>query len=705
MAEDLEKLLSAIDAAEAQAYGADTEGELSSERELAIQLYLGKDVDPAPPGRSSVVDRATFETVQWILPSLLRIFASGEDIVEFVPQGPEDEEQAKQEGEYLNFQVTQRNPWFNICYEWFLDALVTKNAYCWAFMDKTRHVEIERYERQTQEGIALLMQEPGVEITGAEPADESGMLFNIELRRTKERPQLKFLVLPPERCRVSHSTPNYSLRESDYFEYWDKATISSLRAAGYEIPDDIEDGSETESLEEEARDRFDESEDDEPISPEMRRVKTRHVWIRYDFDGDGIAELQYVLRVGKTLLDRTEVSRIPVSSIVPQPLPHRHMGLSIADLTADIQRIKTALLRSALDNVYFANNPALAFDKNVVNLDDVLTSRPGQRIRVDGPPAGSFFPVQTPFVLPQVIEAMGFMEQVTEGRTGVNRYFQGSDQNSLNKTASGIQQLSTMAAQRVEQIARIFASGIEELFSVAHELILKSGHQTEVVRLRNQWVSIDPSQWRTRSDMRISVGFAAGNKDAMVARLMMIAQLQEKAMAGGVPIVNPQNLYQTALELTKAADFSAPQRFWTDPTTVPPPQPPQPDVTVVAAEQIRAASLLKKAEIDNQTKLQIAAADQQTEVAKMQMAPAIEREKAAAQIAVEDRRAEHGLRSKVLDREMEPPEMPEAPDPEDTGPDEEELLQQVIQIQQQQTNQIQSLLAAVRELAANVRKP
>jgi hypothetical protein len=703
---DTDRLLQAIDQAEAAAYGADTEGQLSAEREMAIRLYLGKDVDPAPPGRSSVIDRSVFETVQWILPSLCRIFASGEDIVEFIPTGPEDERQAKQEGEYLNYLVTQKNQWFQICHTWFTDALVTKNAYTWAYMDKTVRVERERYERQTQEGIALLLQGEGVELTGAEPADESGVLFNVELRRVRERPVLQFLVLPPERCRVAHTTPEYSLRGCDYFEFWDYKTISALRAQGYDVPDDIGDGGGTEALEEDARDEYEEdlgSGDDQRgrTSPEMRRVRVRHVWIRHDYDEDGIAELQYVLRVGQTILLREEASRIPVASIVPSPLPHRHMGLSVADLTADIQRIKTALLRQGLDNVYFANNPAIAFDKNMVNLDDVLSSRPGQRIRVDGPPGASFLPVQTPFVLPQVLEALGFMEQVTEGRTGVNRYFQGSDQNVLNKTASGIQQLSTMAAQRVEQIARIFASGIEELFSIAHELVLKSGHQREVVRLRGQWVEVDPSTWRSRSDMRISVGFAAGNKDAMVSRLMMIAQLQEKAMAGGVPIVNPQNLYQTALEVTKAADFSAPQRFWTDPATVPPPQPPQPDPTVMAAEQLRAQAILQKAQLDNQTKLQIAAADQQTEVAKLQMQPAIEREKAVIRAEGAQAAAVAGAQARVAVAAAAAQRPPEAPERDKEREDDgEEAAWRASQAEQ--TAQI---LAAIRELATSLRKP
>src|SRR6185436_21160810 len=104
--------------------------------------------------------------------------------------------------------------------------------------------------------------------------------------------------------------------------------------------------------------------------------------------------------------------------------------------------------------------------------------------------------------------------------TGTNRYFTGIDQNALNKTATGIQQLSTMAAQRVEQIARHFANGIEELFAILHELVLKGGHKQDVVKLAGQWVPVDPTTWRSRKDFRISVGFAAGNKDAMVSRLM-----------------------------------------------------------------------------------------------------------------------------------------------------------------------------------------
>lgn len=641
---DTDRLIKAIDAAEETAYGSEADSQLSEDRALAIRLFNGEDITPPPPGRSSVVDRSVFETIHWILPSLMRIFASGDNIVEFEPVGPEDEAAAKQESDYINYKLTQKTPWFNICQEWFTDALLTKNAYCWAYMDRRVETSVERYENQTMEGLTLLTMDeqtgqpnPEVQIVGAEQTPEG--LVTVDLRRRTSRPSLSLMVLPPERVKVSDLTPSWSLRDCDYFEYWDYKPISDLRAEGYDVKDDISDGSQAETLEDDARDTFLEGSrtygEGADIDPSMRRVKVRYIWIRYDYDEDGIAEMQHVLRVGQEILNRVEVSRIPVASLVPIVVPHRHIGMSIADITADIQLIKTDILRQALDNLRYANNPAIAFNKNTVNLDDVLTSRPGQRIRVDGSPQSEFMPVQTPVMFPAAMEAFGMMEQINEGRTGVNRYFQGTDQNALNKTATGIQQLSTMAAQRVEQIARIFASGVEELASICHELILKSGHQKETVRLRNQWVEVDPSQWRTRSDMRISVGFASGNKDAMVNRLMMIANMQKEAMVGGLPIVKPENIYQTAIELTKAADFSMPDRFWTDPSTVEPPPPPQPDPTVIAAEQIKSQTALQTTQIKAETDLVINREKLQVEAAKVATQAELEDRKAENQIAVE----------------------------------------------------------------------
>ena len=612
---DVDRLLNAIDQAEESSYGADTEGQLSAERAALINLYLGEDIDPAPPaGRSQVVDRSVFETVQWILPSLCRVFAGGSDLVMMPPLGPDDEESAKQEAEYLNWVITQQNPWFEICMTWFTDALMTRNAYAMAYVDKQRITEIERYERQTEEGVALLMQDKDVEVVNVKqyPDTDSppqmvpgpdgqpmpappAMLFDLEIRRVAERRKHCIRVLPPERCKISQWTPSYRLSDCDYFEYWEEKTISALRADGFKIEDDIADDYTVDSEEDAARDQYDENRDDPgSLDPSMRRVRARMIWIRHDFDEDGIAEMQYVVRVGRTMLHREECSGVPVACLVPSPLPHRHIGISIGDMMQDIQRIKTVILRQGLDNLYLSNNPQKIVNQHLVNLDDVMQSVPGGITRTDDVNAVRYEIV--PFVFPQAMEGLEYMDQIKENRAGVNRYFTGIDQNALNKTATGVQQLSTMAAQRVEQIARIFGSGIEDLARIVHELILKGGHKKEVVKLRGQWVEVDPATWRKRTDFKISVGFAAGNKDAMVGRLTMIAQAQLQALEAGIPIASPQNLYESMLELTKASDFSSPERFWTDPSQVPQ-QPAQPAPEVL---RVQADSVAKQAELQLQ---------------------------------------------------------------------------------------------------------
>lgn len=619
---DLEKLIAAIDRAEENAYGDD--GDLSAERAYSIQLYLGQNVDPAPEGRSQVTDRSVFETIQWILPSLCRIFANGNDLVSIPPVGPDDEAGAKQEEEYLNWVIGQQTPWFETFLSWATDALMIRNAYALAYVDRERQVEVERYERQTRAGVAMLTQDKDVEVlelneypdeegqpepvidpmTGQPVLDQMGqpvvqpaMLYDVSLRRVGEKRKVCVKVLPPERCKVSQYATSFRVADVDYFEFWDMRPISDLRSMGFDVPDDIASDEDPETEEDAVRDLYSETRDDDRADPSMRRVKVRMVWIRHDYDEDGIAELQYVLRVGREILHREEINTIPVASLVPSPLPHRHYGLSITDMVADIQRIKTAILRQGLDNLYLSNNPQKVVNKNMVDLDDLISSIPGGVIKTDDVNAVRY--EKHPFIFAEAMAGMEYMDTVRENRAGVNRYFSGTDQNALNKTATGIQTLSTMAAQRVEQIARVFGSGIEDLARIVHELILKNGHKKEVVKIRGEWIEVDPSTWRHRTDFRIAVGFAAGNKDAMVARLMMIAQNQQMALQMGLPVVQPQNYYQTMLELTKASDFSSPERFWTDPEQVEPQQPP-PDPNMMKLQGEMAA---KQAELEQDAQI------------------------------------------------------------------------------------------------------
>jgi hypothetical protein len=662
---DLERLIQAIDAAEQSAYGSDSDSDLQTERALAIDFYHGRNVEPAPEGRSQVSDRTVFETIQWIVPSLCRIFANGDDIVEFQPFGPEDEEPAKQESDYLNYLVTQKNPWPIIFLTWVMDALVGKNGYCLPYIEEKITTELDTYERQSAESLTLLLQDenlqvvehtqvpdpknpepvldqmgqPVVDPMTGQPAMQPRMLHTVTIKRVKPKKKLCFKVIPPERTKTDIDTESFLLENCNYFEYWDIVTISYLRSLGFDVDDDIASGDKDsdETEESAARDLYSEETidlNDGDADPSMRKVRVRCIWIRHDTDEDGIAELQQIYRVGQTILEKNgkpaiyHCSRVPVACITPNINPHRHVGTSEADITVDIQRIKTAILRQGLDGLYFSLNPGHAVS-NEVNVDDLLVSRPGRVVRMaDGsaalPGEGHILPLPTQNVFPDAIAGLEYMGQVHEGRTGLSRAFSGVDPSTLsNNSSSGvaINQLSTMASQRVEQIARLISVGVQYLFSVAHELVIKSGHQAEVVKLRGKWVPIDPASWKTGRDMRICVGYGAGNKDALVSRLMLIANIQEKMLAGGLPTVNAQNVYETAIEITKASDFSAPQRFFTDPSTVEPPPPKPTEAEIYAGVEqakLQSAEKIKSAEIDSAERTKQAELLQKDQMAELE---------------------------------------------------------------------------------------
>jgi hypothetical protein len=695
-----EDLLAAIDAFAEVAYNADNSDLLSTDRQLAVERYLGKNIEPAPEGRSQVRDRSVFETIEWIKPSLSRIFCSSDEVAEFDPVGPEDVELADQESQYINYVVTQRNPWHHICNDWFSDALLLKNGYVYACWETKKQTESELYENQSDDAYTLMVQDKEVELfehtarvdedlaeqqaqqyqmvlqqyqiqvqnalaqgadpAGAPPPPEQPpppQLHDFRIRRVNEKGQVKLYCIDPAHCKIDINTTDYTLDGCNYFEWNKDQTIGELRATGLEVDDDVTDDafdsfSNPVDL---ARDLYNESQHTQGVAngykdPSLRRVRTRYIWVRFDTNQDGIPELQYVIAVGKTILHKSECEEIPIASISPIPLAHRHVGMSMADSVADIEDVNTAFTRQAIDNLFYSNTPRLAVSDRV-NMSDLLDSRPGGIIRIDGQPPQEIMPVVVPDMFPQAVQALQFFDSRRMNRTGINAYFQGTDANVLNKTASGIAQLTSSAAQRVEMIARLFSFGVQRLFMITHRLYVQHGHRADTVRLRNKWVTIDPSAWKRRSDVRISVGLGTGNKEGTIANLMQQFQTQMAVLP--LRVVTPQNIYRTCIEIAKASGSTNPQSFYTDPATLPPEQPqPNPDVML---EQMKQQGAQQLAQMKEQAEAQKHQSQLQFDQWKAAMDDATKRyvEELGAKVELTKVDAQKEMKSQELDTQKE----------------------------------------------------
>jgi hypothetical protein len=637
--QDME-IIAQIEQQENIAYGVN-DSALSDDRATAIDYYLGQPFGNEEEGRSQVVSYDVQDTIESALPQLLKVFVAGDKVVQFDPKGPEDQEAADQETDYVNHVVMEKNEGFKVFYVWFKDALLSKNGYVKVYSEEEEEVEEYEYKGLTDAQLQMLASDEKTEVlehtgypdpsinmdviyqqaamNGVDPATiMQPMLHDVKLKVTESKTEIYIDNVAPENMMISVEVSGPNLQDATFVQHREVMQLASI-AEAFDKPleyiksimSDIRDTFEEESN---ARDIYDE-EYDRAIAPEEGLVKDTYIKL------DG--ERYRVVVLGNTILYKEKCEYVPFACITPMIMPHRHIGRSYADLTMDIQLIKSTLIRGQLDNMYLANNGRYAISDRV-NLDDMLTSRPGGIVRVEGDPGSGIMPLSHPPLPASSFGMVEYMDSMKEKRTGITAYNQGLDSNSLNKTATGVAQIMNASQQRIELVARTFAeTGVKELFKLVHHLVRTTLTKPDIIRLRNKWVEVDPREWKARKDLSISVGLGAGNKDQQLVHLTSILNMQKEAIAVG--LTNPEKIYNALAKLTQNAGFKNPEEFWVNPANTP--------------EQEGQQDKPSEAEIMVQGQLQIeqqkAQAQLQQEQVRSQNDVIIEREKIAAQAELE----------------------------------------------------------------------
>ena len=590
---------------------------INDQRELAMEYYYGLPFGNEVEGRSQYVDSSVMDTIEWIKPSLMRVFASGEEMVKFNPVGPEDVETAEQATDYVNYVFTKDNPGWEILYSWFTDALLQKNGIVKCWWDEYEDWNREEYNSLDDQEFNALIMSPNVEVVEHTPrSDEYGAKHDVVISRKAYVGKVKIENVPPEEFLISREAK--TIEDARFTCHRVLKTLSELRLMYPDEdldPTDLGSGQE-DSLawqEDLARFQYDETvglpwtqgavtSDDESLTTYWLHES----FMRIDYDGDGIAELRKVCSVGQKVLANEEIDSIPFISITPIKIPHKFFGLSIADLVLDIQKIKSILMRNLMDNMYNQNFGRYAVLEGQANLDDLLTQRPGGVVRVKSPNA--IMPLATPQLEQSSFSMLDYLDKLRESRSGVNKFSQGLNESALTShtTATAVSATMTAAQSRVELIARCFAeTGVKELMRNIYELVLKNQDHERVVMLRNKWVPVRPDMWRDKMDCTVSVGIGNGNRDQQLMHLTTMLSFAGDAMRGGLKIVNEKNMYNMGAALIKNMGFQNVDDFLTNPDTV----EPQPD----PKQQMEQAELQLK-----QKELEIKAADIQVKVQKME---------------------------------------------------------------------------------------
>ena len=617
MSDKEQELLSRVKEEITDALGYD--GEISKQREEAIKYYYALPFGNEVEGRSQYVDSTVQDTIEWIKPSLMRVFGSGDEMVKFIPHGPEDVKGAEQATDYVNYVFTKDNPGWEILYSWFHDALLQKNGIVKVWWDEYSDEKREEYSNLSDIEFQYIIADDDVEVMEhSEIIEEETqeVYHDLVIKRTSYDGRIKVENVPPDEFLISREAKG--IQEARFVCHRVKKTVSDLRLM---YPDDNFDMSdlgggyneEVYNAERLARYDIDDSWAwqgsgmNETGEEALREYWLHESFIRTDWDDDGIAELRKVCSVGDYVFSNEAIDKVPLVSITPLKIPHKFFGMSIAEVVMDLQLMKSTLMRNLMDNMYNQNFGRYAGLEGQANLDDLLTQRPGGVVRVKSPNA--IMPLSTPALAPYSFQMLEYLDSVRESRAGVNRNTQGLNSDALTShtTATAVNAVMTNAQSRIELIARQFAeSGVKELMWSIYELVLKNQDKERVIMLRNEWVPVRPDMWSDKMDCTVSVALGNGSKDQQMMHLSQMIQFASQAMQGGLPIVTEENMYNLGGALVKAMGYQNVDEFLTKP---PPPQPPQPDPE------------LQMKEMEMQVKhkeLEIKSADIQLKAAKIQ---------------------------------------------------------------------------------------
>jgi len=577
------------------------DGDISLDRAKAFDYYLRKLFGNEVDGESQIVTSDVAEVIDGIMPSMLKIFTMADNLVSFDPVSEDDIPAAEQESDYITYVFFKKNPAFLLLFYWIFDALVQKNGIVMAYWDEYEEKTQESYEGLSEDEMLQLLEDEDLEpIERSEREAETvdvatqqivrATVHDIKFWRVAKTGCAKVDNVPPDEYRISGDSRSLDPSGARMVGRERLLPRCDLLEMGFDedIVNELPAETDTPNTAEKAarKDKSDEQQGTRTIDRSQDLIRLKLAYLKVDADGDGYSERREIYVSNDKLLGNEVVDRQPFHVLCPHPLPHKHFGLASAEKAMDIQEVSSTLVRQIHNNLYHSNNPGHAVWEQGIGentMDDLLTTKVGGIKRFARPVAESYQPLTVPFTAGATFPMLEWWDKVKRDRSGVM-----AQADALNPDALKHVQTTALAPviekgmAKIETIARIFAeTGIKSLFMHIHELVQKHQQKPQIARLRNKFVPINPSTWRTRRDMTVNIGLGIGTREQNLLHLNAIWDKQVQLIGLGLMNlnVNPQALYRTGSQIIKNANLSLrmPEMYFPDPgeQTGPPPNPEQ----------------------------------------------------------------------------------------------------------------------------------
>lgn len=512
--------------------------------------------------------------VQWALAQTLDSFFGTQKVISVVGQGQSDADNAETMGQLIKWQIEQANEGFLEFSSWFTDAYVYDLGVLKCWWSRVTQPK-EELVNVPQDRLMLLAQTPGVEIVQIGQPDYFGD-YPVALRRmvtTDNKPVIDSV--SPFDMRWLPEARN--LNESLYVAQRQIVTGDVLMRGAKE---GVYDKNEARRALDEAG-VIDYEEADRVLNPDLddypttetedarKRVELHECYVKIDVDDDGVLEDLIVTLAGDRVLriEQNPLGRLPFFPISSQHDSARVLPeSSMADIEGELQGIRTAMIRQVLMNISTNNKPRTFIDPSKVNLDDVVNDK--EFIRVSGQPGQSVQPMPTVPLAPWTMNFIEYFRSVEEEWTGRTRYNQGTDANTLNKTATGISLIMKSSAQRINHIIKtICETGVADLYKFLIRLNQTYIDEAQVIRLLDKPLQIQPDDLEGNFDIVVNADVGLGEKEQ--ATNVLTSYLREMfPFAMQLGIANPGDFSRAAVRLLELLGWKDARTFLRSPEEI-----------------------------------------------------------------------------------------------------------------------------------------
>ncbi len=503
------------------------------------ELYNGQEIDTKKyrMPESSFISRDVLISIRAVMPDINKLLLTSNP-VEITPRNGEDEEKARKMQALLNYQITSQNPYHTIFTRLLTNALITGCAALKVvWVKEAEEKEIE--ETSDYKRLNYLINK-GFKVSYKKLYVNGTLKYHIKYKAmeiVKNQPVFEVLSYDEflfDDSATSVQEANFIIHRKlvnyDYLKRRENAgvyqNISDIKEYVYNYEDD-DLGSERSSFSKNRENN-------------MRKMyMLNEYWGKLDINKDGIDELVVITYCGDKILSIEEntFGMYPFFVYTPFLSMDSIAGKGMAELSENMQIIKTALVREILENTRRNNNRKIFYKvDDLLNPSQMVTNEQYVAVRDSADINNIFAPEPFEAISGNTFSLIEYFDKENQKITGISDMKQGIRRQMENMSATEAQIKYESANSQVQAIVQNFAESLKETYRFLIYQNQKFMDNLQVIRLINDTIEVNPRDIKDIDfDISVSQAISSGTEETR-------RRFLSSALSLIIEIAEPRNL-------------------------------------------------------------------------------------------------------------------------------------------------------------------